>query len=59
MSLDMTVGAREASLDSTDEDFEAQAASAARLWLQHLMVAAATALGVIVSSAAGIVLFLR
>jgi hypothetical protein len=39
MSLDMTVGAREASLDSTDEDFEAQAASAARLWLQHLMVA--------------------
>ena len=59
MSLDMTVGAREAALDSTDDEIEAQSASAMPVWLADLMMVAATALGVVLCSAFGVLLFLR
>jgi hypothetical protein len=58
MSLDMTVGAREAALDSTEE-IEAEAAPATPIWLQDLMLVGATALGLLFSSALGVLLFLR
>ena len=38
MSLDMTVGAREAALDSTNDEIEAQTASARPVWLADLMM---------------------
>ena len=38
MSLDMTMGTREAALDATVEQIEAEAAPVARLWLQDLLV---------------------
>jgi hypothetical protein len=59
MSLDMTVGAREAALDSSDDDIETQAAVATPVWLADLMMVAATALGVMLCSALGVLLFLR
>jgi hypothetical protein len=59
MSLDMTVGAREAALDSSDDDIETQAAAATPVWLGDLMMVAATALGVMLCSALGVLLFLR
>jgi hypothetical protein len=59
MSLDMTVGAREAALDSSDDDIETQAAAATPVWLADLMMVAATALGVMLCSALGVLLFLR
>ncbi len=56
MSLDMTMGTRA----TTVEDEEAIAAAPAeRLWLRNLMVAAAAALGVTMSSALGELLFQR
>jgi hypothetical protein len=58
MSLDMTIGTREAALDSA-EQVEAAAAPAARLWLQNLLVVSATAFGVLLSSLLGVLLFLR
>ena len=59
MSLDMTVAARQAMLDSLDEEIEAQDALATQLRLQQLMVGAGTALGVAISSALTVLLFLR
>jgi hypothetical protein len=58
MSLDMTMGTREAALDSA-EQVEAAAAPVARLWLQDLLVVSATAFGVLLSSLLGVLLFLR
>jgi hypothetical protein len=58
MSLDMTMGRREAALDSA-EQVETEAAPAARLWLQDLLVMSATAVGVLLSSLLGVLLFLR
>jgi hypothetical protein len=58
MSLDMTMGTREAALDSA-EQIEAEAAPAARLWLQDLLVVTGTAFGVLLSSVLGVLLFLR
>ena len=59
MSLDMTVGVREAALGSSDDEVEAQATAATPVWLADLMMVAATALGVMVCSAFGLLLFLR
>ena len=58
MSLDMTMGRREAALDSA-EQVETEAAPAARLWLQDLLVMSETAVGVLLSSLLGVLLFLR
>jgi hypothetical protein len=59
MSLDMTVGARERALDSIDDEIEAQTVAAPPVWLADLMMVAATALGVMLCSALGVLLFLR
>jgi hypothetical protein len=60
MSLDMTVGAREAALDSNDDEIEAPSIAAATpVWLANLMMVAATAAGVTMCSALGVLLFLR
>ena len=59
MSLDMTMGPRQATLDAAAERIEAEAAPVARLWLQNLLVPAATAFGALLSSALGVLLFLR
>ena len=59
MSLDMTVGAREAALDCTDDEIEAQTAAVTPVWLADLMMVAATAFGVLLCSALGVLLFLR
>lgn len=58
MSLDMTMGTREAALDSA-EQVEAEGAPASRLWLRDLLVVSATAFGVLLSSLLGVLLFLR
>ena len=59
MSLDMTVGVREATLDSADDEIETQTVSATPVWLADLTMVAATALGVMLCSAFGVLLFLR
>ena len=59
MSLDMTMGRRDVALDAAAESIEAEAAPVARLWLQDLLVATGTAFGVLISSALGVLLFLR
>jgi hypothetical protein len=59
MSLDMTMGTREATLDPAAEPIEAEAAPAPRLWLRELMLVTATGFGVLLSSALGVLLFLR
>jgi hypothetical protein len=59
MSLDMTMGTREGALDSTAEQIESEAAPVALLWLQDLLVVAVTTFGVLLSSALGVLLFLR
>ena len=59
MSLDMTMGRRQATLDAAAERIEAEAAPVARLRLQNLLVLAATAFGALLSSALGVLLFLR
>jgi hypothetical protein len=59
MSLDMTMATREAALDSEAEQIETEAAPAVPLWLQDLFVTTATAFGVLLSSALGVLLFLR
>ena len=58
MSLDMTVGARETALDSNDDEIEAQTA-VTPVWLVDLMMLGATAAGVMLCSALGVLLFLR
>jgi hypothetical protein len=59
MSLDMAVGVREAALDSNDDKIEAQTAAATPVWFIDLAMVAATALGVMLCSALGVLLFLR
>ena len=59
MSLDMTMGTREATLDADVEQLEAETAAVSRPWLQDIAVAAATTFGVLLSSALGVLLFLR
>ena len=59
MSLDMTVDAREAALDSTDDEIEAQTAIATPVWLDDLMMVATTTFGVMLCSALGVLLFLH
>jgi hypothetical protein len=59
MSLDMTVGAREAAIDSSDDEIETQAAAATPVWLADRMMVAGTTLGVVVCSTLGVLLFLR
>jgi hypothetical protein len=59
MSLDMTAGVRESALDSTDDELEAQTATATPVWLADFMILAATAVGVTLCSALGVLLFLR
>ena len=59
MSLDMTVGVREAALDSADDEIETQTVAAAPVWLADFVMVAATALGVMLCSALGVLLFLR
>lgn len=58
MSLDMTMGTREAALGDADEA-EVAAAPVERLWLKDLMVVFAATLGVATSSALDVLLFLR
>jgi hypothetical protein len=59
MSLDMTVGVREAAIDSSDDEIELRTATAMPVWLADLMMVAATTLGVMVCSSLGLLLFLR
>ncbi len=59
MSLDMTVGVREAALDSNDDEIEAPSVATTPVWLVELMMVGATAAGVIFCSALGVLLFLR
>ena len=59
MSLDMTVGTRQATLDAAAERIEAEAGPVAGLRLQNLFVPAAAAFGALLSSALGVLLFLR
>jgi hypothetical protein len=58
MSLDTTMGTRQAALDAA-EQIEAEAAPVNRLWLQDRLAVAATSFGVLLSSALGVLLFLR
>jgi hypothetical protein len=59
MSLDMTVGAREAALGSANDEIEAQSASAPPEWLADLMMVTTTTFGIMLCSALGVLLFLR
>ena len=59
MSLEMTVGVREAALDSTDDEIEAQTAAATPGWLTDLMMVATATFGIMLCSALGVLLFLR
>ena len=59
MSLDMAVGAREAAIDSSDDEIELQTATAMPVRLADLMMVAATTLGVMSCAALGVLLFLR
>ena len=59
MSLDMTVGAREAAIDSSDDEIESQTVTEMPVRLADLMMVAATTLGVMVCSTLGVLLFLR
>ena len=59
MSLDMTVGAHERGLDSTDDEFEVQTVAETPVWLADLAMVTATAAGVMLCSALGVLLFLR
>ena len=59
MSLDMTVGAREAVLGSANDEIEAQTTSARPVWLASLMMVAMITFGVTLCSALGVLLFLH
>ena len=59
MSLDMTVGAREGALDSSDDEIEAQPTAATPVWLADLMMVAVATLGVMLCAGLGVLLFLR
>jgi hypothetical protein len=59
MSLDMTMGTRQAALDADSDQIDTEIAPVPRPWLQDLIVATATMFGVLLSSALGVLLFLR
>jgi hypothetical protein len=59
MSLDMTMARREATFDSAPGRIEADAGPAAQFWTRDLLVTAATICGMLLSSALGVLLFLR
>ncbi len=53
---DMAITARQAALESDEPEM---AAAAPPLWLQHVKIAGLSAAGVLLSSALGVLLFLR
>jgi hypothetical protein len=57
--FDMTIGTREAALDSAAEQIKTDNAPVARLWQQDFLVMTASAVAVLLSSALGAALFLR
>jgi hypothetical protein len=57
MSLDITVATRVGHADEAELD--ALAPAVPRVWLQHLIAGTAALIGVVLSSALGVVLFLR
>jgi hypothetical protein len=63
MSLDMTIGTRSVdALSAThagEAEFEVEVTPAERAWVQNVVVGAAAFFGVAVSSALGVLLFLR
>ena len=59
MSLDMALGARQAAPDYTDDDIETQTGNATPVWIADLMRVAAAAVGVMLCSLLGLLLFLR
>ncbi|MEA2981132.1 MAG: hypothetical protein QOF09_2955 [Alphaproteobacteria bacterium] len=59
MSLDMTMATHQAALDAGAEQIAAEAAPAARPWLRDILVMAASGFAVLLSSAFGLLLFLR
>jgi hypothetical protein len=54
---DMAISARQTALESDEP--EIAALTAPPLWLQHVKIAAFSAAGVLLSSALGVLLFLR
>ena len=59
MSLDMTMESRAAAFDLTDERIEAEVAPTSPMWLQDILAIAGATFGVLLSSALGVLLFLR
>ena len=57
MSLDMTMAAR--GVDADEAELEAHSPPVPRPWQHMLLAGAAALIGVVVSSALGLVLFLR
>jgi hypothetical protein len=55
---DMAIAARHAALESAEQGTDAET-FAPPLWLQHLKIAGLSAAGVLLSSALGVLLFLR
>jgi hypothetical protein len=55
---DMAIAARPATLDSAGQGIDAET-FAPPLWLAHLKIASLSAAGVLLSSALGVLLFLR
>jgi hypothetical protein len=55
---DMAITARQTALDSDESEMTA-ATAAPPLWLHHLKIASLSAAGVLLSSALGVLLFLR
>jgi hypothetical protein len=58
MSLDMTIASRGAA-QADEADFDVASPPVPRVWLQKLAVGAAAFCGVMLSSALGVLLFLR
>ena len=57
MSLDITIATRAGHADEAELD--ELAPSVPRVWLQHLIAGTAALIGVVLSSALGVLLFLR
>jgi hypothetical protein len=56
---DISMVAREAALDSDDDRLETVVSLDDQLWLRQMLVAAATGIGVAVSAALSVAIFLR